>query len=556
MAEKPDIRRDIDDIQIAEIDKTQVGTIDPGLKDAGYSDGSTPTAKEHTALFEGYYNQLRHILGQVPRVFPTLGEALDLVDGTDPGVPIVQGDRFVVDGLFGGGAALFKLGDLGFFNAAGNPILDLACDGQLVFLAVGATVQANNNLGSAHAGWSVTPNSPNAIIVLEADNLFVYAAATVTNDVFLLNKATGATVATILTPAATVVDLAANGVHLVIADGQVARVYDTLGAAPNLVGTTVAHGAPLFGLAVDHDQGYLCGSNVGGINVRAFPLAAPGAFTWSVMLPGVTTAHQIEADGAFVYVTSTTSTGLGGASVWCLRRRDGVIIWHSVLDTALAANECIVDHRHLWVTELTGDVTYALDKSSGAEVFRKINTIVACSDGHQAFTFVPGAGGLVNGLRSGEFRTFVVVPDDAADRKPFPRISVPIAEPPLGDTGNGLIEDIAEATGTITDPGVSDVLATGMTLTPPAGTYQVWFSGTVDHSMTDESIFPSIYAGGVQAAASERPWRRGAGQGDVQSSFACMARVTVNGAQAIEGRWRTPVVIASMYQRTLMIRSV
>jgi hypothetical protein len=95
-----------------------------------------------------------------------------------------------------------------------------------------------------------------------------------------------------------------------------------------------------------------------------------------------------------------------------------------------------------------------------------------------------------------------------------------------------------------------------MTVTPVSGTYLVWFTGSVDNSTTNSSIFTSIYSNGAQVASSERNFRRGGSQGNVASAFDCAARVTVNGSQAIEGRWRVDAGTGSMYQRSLMILKV
>ena len=92
-----------------------------------------------------------------------------------------------------------------------------------------------------------------------------------------------------------------------------------------------------------------------------------------------------------------------------------------------------------------------------------------------------------------------------------------------------------------------------MTLTPVAGTYAVWFTGSVAHSVFGSSIFTSIYSGGVQFAASQRVATLGDND---ENSFACVAEVVVNGAQAIEGRWRTSIPTATMHQRVLYILRV
>ena len=115
---------------------------------------------------------------------------------------------------------------------------------------------------------------------------------------------------------------------------------------------------------------------------------------------------------------------------------------------------------------------------------------------------------------------------------------------------------LAEATATTTTTSGSDVLVNSMTLTPAAGTYLVTFSGSVRQSASNDSIFTSIYSGGTQVAASEREFKRGSNQGNITASFCCQAKVTVNGAQAIEGRWRETGGTATMYERTLSIIAV
>ena len=100
-------------------------------------------------------------------------------------------------------------------------------------------------------------------------------------------------------------------------------------------------------------------------------------------------------------------------------------------------------------------------------------------------------------------------------------------------------------------------MVNAMTITtPPAGTYMVWFTGSVDHSSSNDDIFTSIYSGGVQVASSERQWHRGGNQANVTSSFACVAIVTVDGAQSIVGEWRTSGATATMHERTLHIIEV
>jgi hypothetical protein len=115
---------------------------------------------------------------------------------------------------------------------------------------------------------------------------------------------------------------------------------------------------------------------------------------------------------------------------------------------------------------------------------------------------------------------------------------------------------IVESSAPTTTAAAGAGLMLGMSITPEAGTYCVWFEGDLFHSVNDATITTSIYSAAVLQPSSERLFRRGAGQGNVSSSFACMARVMVNGAQAIEGRWRTSAATATNTHRQLLIMRV
>ena len=116
-----------------------------------------------------------------------------------------------------------------------------------------------------------------------------------------------------------------------------------------------------------------------------------------------------------------------------------------------------------------------------------------------------------------------------------------------------IASDQVTATGDTTTTSATDVLMDSMTLTPASGTYLVWFASSVSHSNNSADIFLSIYSGGSQVAPSEQKCRPG---NSGSSPFCCIAKVTVNGAQAIEGKWRTTASTATARQRTLMIEKV
>jgi hypothetical protein len=114
--------------------------------------------------------------------------------------------------------------------------------------------------------------------------------------------------------------------------------------------------------------------------------------------------------------------------------------------------------------------------------------------------------------------------------------------------------DIAAATAGTTTTSASDVLVAGATLTPAAGTYLVWFTGSHSQSNNND-LYTIIYSGGSPVAASERTFNRGATT-SATTSFSSTAKVTVNGSQAIEGRWRITGGTATLTQGQLMILKV
>jgi len=122
----------------------------------------------------------------------------------------------------------------------------------------------------------------------------------------------------------------------------------------------------------------------------------------------------------------------------------------------------------------------------------------------------------------------------------------------IGNTGVELLTtNTATATGNITTTSGTDIVATGMTLTPASGTYMVTFTGGFRNSNDGATTFASIWSAGSQVAASERKIIQG--RDGLQGLFCCAAKVTVNGSQAIEGRWRRSANTGTMHERILAI---
>lgn len=95
----------------------------------------------------------------------------------------------------------------------------------------------------------------------------------------------------------------------------------------------------------------------------------------------------------------------------------------------------------------------------------------------------------------------------------------------------------ASASGLTSTSSLTDVLISGMTLTPPAGTYLVFFQGSATSNAGSVVTFFSVYGGGVKVTNSEITLRQNSGSVKLPVYLVAIP-VTVNGAQAVEIRWR------------------
>jgi hypothetical protein len=103
-------------------------------------------------------------------------------------------------------------------------------------------------------------------------------------------------------------------------------------------------------------------------------------------------------------------------------------------------------------------------------------------------------------------------------------------------TASGIINYNLTATTPFATTSATDVLITGFTLTPQAGTYAIWYNASVLHTTTPIAHFWSLYKAGVQIAESLR-------QQDTAHSNQVMVDSTMavsqfNGAQSIDVRVR------------------
>jgi len=125
-----------------------------------------------------------------------------------------------------------------------------------------------------------------------------------------------------------------------------------------------------------------------------------------------------------------------------------------------------------------------------------------------------------------------------------------VSTPPIQSTQ---ITSTSNATTTST----SDVLMTGMTVTPIAGTYLVLFSAVVQQNDAGNSATVSIYSAGVQDPASVRDFAPfdGGTLSAVNASCVCAIQgvYTVNGSQVIQVEWHVSAGTGTVFQRNLIL---
>ena len=116
-------------------------------------------------------------------------------------------------------------------------------------------------------------------------------------------------------------------------------------------------------------------------------------------------------------------------------------------------------------------------------------------------------------------------------------------------SSSALVFGVAEVS-MITQTAIGDTVMGAMTLTPIAGTYLVLFTGDIQISASNHPAYADIWVGGVQIPSSTQSFN--ATNADdlsdpppecvvkaAMGNFCCQTIATVNGNQAIEGRWRT-----------------
>jgi hypothetical protein len=99
-----------------------------------------------------------------------------------------------------------------------------------------------------------------------------------------------------------------------------------------------------------------------------------------------------------------------------------------------------------------------------------------------------------------------------------------------------------------------DVLIPGMTITPGAGDYLIFFTGSVENTGFGDAVTVSIYSNGNQIAASVV---RCESFSNLSNPIATNGYLTNLGAgQAIEVKWKVSGGTGTCHQRTLIVQKV
>lgn len=139
-------------------------------------------------------------------------------------------------------------------------------------------------------------------------------------------------------------------------------------------------------------------------------------------------------------------------------------------------------------------------------------------------------------------------------------VGAPLSADSSGNLISGISNTEVSATASATAGTGADALLTGMTITPVAGTYLVWFSCDINSINAGNAISLSLYVGGTQKADSIRkvvPFCGGTlTSGSARCGVAINGLVTVNGSQAIEVRWSASAGTNTAAARTMNLLRV
>jgi len=120
-----------------------------------------------------------------------------------------------------------------------------------------------------------------------------------------------------------------------------------------------------------------------------------------------------------------------------------------------------------------------------------------------------------------------------------------------GGTATGIISYNLTSSTTFTTTSNTEVVITGFTLTPEAGTYGVWASAAMQSTASGSTLSGAIYKTGVQVADSERTSRVAAANANIV--FSTQSIVQFNGTDTCDMRVSTTSATMTVAQRSLLM---
>lgn len=487
MAEKGGPRFDVALLRWADVDPLTVTEPISGTKDTGFPPVILPDGYVNWR-WQKVWRALESLVAAGTREFEFLADIFDTPGADEQGQPVV-GEEFSVSGM-GSGSTLYRPGDLRWSAASNslNTISQMAADGERLYYCYSSVDQevyaVDPRDGSAI--WGTTGATVNAFKLI-CDGIFVYVSRGA--NVEIINRDTGAIVATIAATG-TVLDLAANGVELVILTGTTLEVYDSLGATPNNVATVAISGA--VAIAVDKTRTYALLNTPDRIEART--TQTPAVIEYTTYVPQMAvfpTMLDMISDGRRLFVTVSG----GDYQLVCFNQHDGRCVWSRFTDIEL--DHICSDSRFVWGRDSGLSKGRCYDKSTGELVFAQEKPFMA-ADGWAVY----GTDGASNNeCRASQVDTekFLRVKNNDASRRFF-KLAIPREDKDIGPAPwipwFSQVNNTPNST-TAVFPDPTPYLAT--TFGAPAGLYRIswYYEFNVDSAFLSGQIQVDLNAGTI-----------------------------------------------------------
>jgi hypothetical protein len=223
-----------------------------------------------------------------------------------------------------------------------------------------------------------------------------------------------------------------NGVYCCGVNGTVGGAGSLvfyLIATPLETGTVIPLAAAINGLAIDNDQVYVGGTrNVN--DVFAYTLSSR-ASAWSTTLPTTIapTVNSIAADGDCVYVATdnVALTAGGNASIFCLERVSGAVLWTMDL---FNIDILSIDDRYLHAVRDNNTVYMIKLRAPVPSVVASVTGFGLLSIDSDGYALYGSDSGTPANFRKvwvgGAAKTYQITGVNDPNRRPFHKMAVPV----------------------------------------------------------------------------------------------------------------------------------